>query len=90
MKIALASFILLVWYYSVDAQGSTTDQGALDTAQRLYAALKNIAFPTKTNEDVTSTRFLLLMPGVPLSYSDYYPGSDYSNHILVSDLALLQ
>ena len=57
-----------------------------ETVTNLYLTLRNIVFPDKPlNNEVTSNRFVMSMPGKVLSYLDYYPGKEYESSLIQPD-----
>lgn len=70
------------------SQGKVGEDKAFEVTSGLYTTLRNVAFPNHklTDDTPVESRFLMLMPGKVLNYFDYYPGSEYTNFIKVSEL----
>ena len=58
-------------------------RNARSITQGLYVTLRNIIYPGELQDinDPVQTRFLLLTPGKPLNYFDYFPGKEYTSFI---------
>ena len=80
---SLGVFLLLaLWIPTIKGQDVLNDVAkSKNTVARLYTTIRNVALPPPSEDasedDIVTSRLVLLVPGKVLNYYDYFPGDRY-------------
>ncbi len=84
MKRIVGVFLLFaIWIPASQGQGvsDVVNKNSKGTLAKLYTTIRNVALPPLSEDaledDITTSRLVLLVPGKVLNYYDYFPGDRY-------------